>query len=333
MMMTQYNHNYIGIHFSSIIILCPVIIQYNPFLLEVQTDEQFDLSKPEGSEPGKRFYVLYCFYCVLLVCVLRTCLLIITFHECIGTFPVSTEKLEKMKTKIKQRCSDKPNAQGIAFLIGFPDGNDVQDLSSTFENDLSFTVWSKREITCAKLACLVKAAVKVQYPPTYKYIVFYYAGHVGVNKSNRPFLVPVQPEANNEAEVLDINENILSPFNSKKNRPSCLFFFDCITPAEMSKVCESDDPCDSMKPVAPQEKILNLNAPVRCLVAYYATSVLQGEPIQRIWSQTLCKNLKEKYLSISRILDLTHDTIKDAGLTSPHYESFVGSVYLNGMNI
>ena len=96
----------------------------------------------------------------------------------------------------------------------------------------------------------------------------------------------------------------------------------------MSKVCESDDPCDSMKPVAPQEKILNLNAPVRCLVAYYATSVLQGEPIQRIWSQTLCKNL-----SISCILDLTHDTIKDAGLTSPHYESFVGSVYLNGMNI
>ena len=171
----------------------------------MQTDEQFDPSKPEGSSQVRDYMHSIC---VLLVCVLRTCLLIITFLECIGTFPVSTEKLEKMKTKIKQRCSDKPNAQGIAFLIGFLDGNDVQDLSSTFENDLSFTVWSKREITCAKLACLVKAAVKVQYPSTYKYIVFYYAGHVGVNKSNRPFLVPVQPEANNEAEVLDIDTKI-----------------------------------------------------------------------------------------------------------------------------
>ena len=75
----------------------------------------------------------------------------------------------------------------------------------------------------------------MQYPPTYKYIVFYYAGYVFVNKSNRPFLIPVQPEANNEAEVLDIDENILSPFNTKKNRPFCLFFFDCclsITPVD-----------------------------------------------------------------------------------------------------
>ena len=136
--------------------------------------------------------------------------------------------------KIKQRCSDKPNAQGIAFLIGFPDGTDVQDLSSTFEDDLSFAVWSKREITCSKIACLVKAAVKVQYPPTYKYVVFYYAGHVGVNKSKRLVLVP---EANNETETLDIKENILSPFNAQKNRPSCLFFFDsCLSksPANLS---------------------------------------------------------------------------------------------------
>ena len=249
-----------------------------------------------------------------------------------GAFNVSTEKLEKMKMKIKQRCSDKPNAQGIAFLIGFPDGTDVQDLSSTFENDLSFAVWSKRETTCSKIACLVKAAVKVQYPPTYKYIVFYYAGHVGVNKYKRPFLVP---KANNETEILDIQENILSPFNTKKNRPSCLFFFDCCLSkhqADMFEESESDDLCDSMKPVSlqEQEKLLNLNAPVRSLVAYYATSVLQTEHIQRIWSQTLCNNLKKKCLSISRILDLTHDTVKDTGHTSLH--SSVGSVYLNGMN-
>ena len=152
--------------------------------------------------------------------------------------------------------------------------------------------------------CLVKAAVKVQYPPTYKYIVFYYAGDVGVNKSKRPFLVPVQPEGNNEAEVLDIEENILSPFNAKRSRPSCLFFFDCRLSKSPIEMTNDIDSCDSMKPVALQENILNLNAPVRCLVAYYATSVLQGEPIKRIWTQTLCKNLKEKNLSISRILDL-----------------------------
>ena len=260
-------------------------------------------------------------------------LFIIKLLEYTDTFTVTHEKLEKMKKNIIQKC--KPNAEGIAFLIGFSDGADVQDLSSTFENDLSFAVWSMRAITCAEIACLVKAAVKVQYPPTYKYIVFYYAGHVGVNKSKRSFLVPVQPEGNNEAEVLDIENNILSPFNTKQNRPSCLFFFDCClskSPVEMTEDSESNDSCDSMKSVALQEKILNLNAPVRCLVAYYATSVLQGEPIKRIWTQTLCKNLKKKNLSISRILDLTHDTIKDAGLTLPHYESFMGSVYLNGMS-
>ena len=259
-------------------------------------------------------------------------LYIITFLEYTGAFYVIPENLEKMKVKIKHRCSDKPNAEGIAFLIGFSDGADVQDLSSTFENDLSFAVWSIREITCAEIACLVKAAVKVQYPPNYKYIVFYYAGHVGVNKSKRPFLVPVQPEGNNEAEVLDIEENILSPFNAKRSRPSCLFFFDCCLSKGPVEMTNDIDSCDSMKSVALQENILNLNAPVRCLVAYYATSVLQGKPIKRIWTQTLCKNLKEKNLSISRILDLTHDTMKDAGLTLPHYESFMGSVYLNGMS-
>ena len=249
-----------------------------------------------------------------------------------GTFNVSTEKLEKMKMKIKQRCSDKPNAQGIAFLIGFQVGTDVQDLSSTFENDLSFAVWSKREITCSKIACLVKAAVKVQYPPTYKYIVFYYAGHVGVNKYKRLVLVP---QANNETEILDIEENILSPFNAKKNRPSCLFFFDsCLSksPRNLSTDSESDDHCDSLTPDALQEKILNLNAPVRSLVACFVTIVLQGEATTRIWSKTLCKNLKEKDRSISHIVELTYDTVKDLH-TALHYESFVGSIYLNGMNM
>ena len=80
-------------------------------------------------------------------------LYIITFLEYTGAFYVIPENLEKMKVKIKHRCSDKPNAEGIAFLIGFSDGADVQDLSSTFENDLSFAVWSMREITCAEIAC------------------------------------------------------------------------------------------------------------------------------------------------------------------------------------
>ena len=225
-----------------------------------------------------------------------------------GPFHVSTEKLEKMKMKIKQRCSDKPNAQGIAFLIGFPDGTDVHDLSSTFANDLSFALWSKRETTCSKIACLVKAAVKVEYPPPPPPInisSFTMLDFVGVNKSKCLLLVP---EASNETEILDIQENILSPFNTKKNRPFCLFFFDCCLSkhqADMFEESESDDLCDSMKPVSlqEQEKLLNLNAPVRSLVAYYATSVLQTEHIQRIWSQTLCNNLKKKCLSISRILD------------------------------
>ena len=94
----------------------------------------------------------------------------------------------------------------------------------------------------------------------------------------------------------------------------------------------SDDHCDLLTPVALQEKILNLNAPVRSLIACFVTIVLQGEATTRIWSKILCKNLKEKDRSISHIVELTYNTVKDVH-TALHYESFEGSIYLNGMNM
>ena len=99
-------------------------------------------------------------------------------------------------------------------------------------------------------------------------------------------------------------------------------------PANLSTESELHDQCDLLTPVALQEKILNLNAAVRSLVACFVTIVLQGEAITRIWSKTLCKNLKEKDRSISYIVELTYDIVKDVH-TALHYESLVGSIYLN----
>ena len=229
----------------------------------------------------------------------------------------------KMKQRIANLFKERQECQGIAFVIGIhgPAGTDVDidNVCSTF-NDLNFAVWRERDITCADLACLVKAAASHMYP-SYKYVAFYFAGHGG-SVNGHPFIVPMKLKGDGSQQILFIEQNILSCF--KKSRKRCLFFFDCCLVAKSTE--DSDE--------SPQaSKMFKLTAPVKCLVAYATATGYksQGDKVQGgLWTRTLCAKLKEP-LSLSVILDETHDIITSTtDEQPPHYESCLGSVNLKG---
>ena len=248
---------------------------------------------------------------------------------------VSEKDVEVMKEKINNRLKiNKKSAQGIIFIIPAysPDDDDpnvIKTISSTFENDLKFDVFSENVPTCASMACLVKAAAQVKYPPTYKYIAFYFVGYGGVDEHDHPFM---QPQGG--AEKLYIENNILSHFSTKKNRPRCLIFFDCILRgiSYEPSLDTVDSPESTGNDPVIHKQVFKLKAPAKCLVAYAATTRynLQGEKINiGLWTKHLCENLKFK-CSLSNVLDQTYDTIVKEYSQPPHSHSDLGSVYLKG---
>ena len=228
-----------------------------------------------------------------------------------------------MKQKLKNRFKENKNAQGIVFVIGIygPAGTDVdvENVSSTF-HALNFAVCRERDLTCAEIACLAKAAASVTFE-NYKYIAFYFAGHGGIDEYKRSFVLPMKADGK---ERLFIEENILSYF--KDVNKGCLFFFDCCLSSSSSKSTQDSQP----SPI----KGFKLRAPVKCLVAY-ATSTYHksqgGKVGGGVWTSKLCERLSEK-VSLSDILDQTHDAVYDEleGEQPPHYESCLGAVYLKG---
>ena len=160
---------------------------------------------------------------------------------------------------------------------GRPGGTDedANKVYKTFRNELNFAAYRCENFSCTNLVYLIEAAAKFgNYPLGYKFIAFYYAGHGGIDKSGREFVIPSQQTRGGTKSVLYIKGDIISPLTCesaakirdkrffkkhKKNRKS-LFFFDC---------------CLNYKPdlnVHGTEKVFNLKYPQDCLVAY-ATSI------------------------------------------------------------
>ena len=226
-----------------------------------------------------------------------------------------------MKQRIGNLFKARPECQGIAFVIGThgPAGTgvDIDNVRNTFI-DLNFAVWDERDLTCSKLACLVKAAASHMYP-CYKYLAFYFAGHGG-SVNGHPFIVPMKLKGDGSQQKLFIEQSILSCF--QKSRKRCLFFFDCCLVATE----DSDKSTQA-------SNIFKLTAPVKCLVAYATATGYksQGDKVQGgLWTRTLCAKLKEP-LPLSAILDETHTIVTSmTDEQPPHYESCLGSVNLKG---
>ena len=256
----------------------------------------------------------------------------------LGHFSISQEELDTEKQRIKNRYreADADNIKGFAFVIGIygPAGTkaDVDLVSSTFEDDLNFTVDRRMDQTCEELACLIKAASapEMTYPLSCKCIAFYFAGHGGIDESGKPFILPMQKDKD-VVERFYIEENILSffrPFSDlvykKKTKKECihLFFFDsCLSDAT---TCVSSQSAVSLVP-SPGFVIAH---------ATYPGERASGNSEGGVWTRYLCKNLKLQ-LPITDILALTHDDVKKegGGVQLPYQTSCVGKVFLKGINI
>ena len=229
-----------------------------------------------------------------------------------------------------------PNAQGIIFVIGMFDsvGTDdiVERMSSIFYDDLNFAVYREKIVTSTDLACLVKAVSEYnEYPRSYRFVAFYYAGYGGVDGSGYEYLLPMQLTGGNDADVLYIENNILSPFRSGiPQNFKFLFFFDCC----LSNDSNEDDQLTTVT------KKFDLKAPSAGLVAYATSSngykFSNNKIYVGLWTQYLCERIT-RARSLSTILgDAREDFVKDIGedeymFPKPRYGTHIGEVYLTGI--
>ena len=230
-----------------------------------------------------------------------------------------------------------PNAQGIIFVIGMFDsvGTDdvVERMSSIFHDDLNFAVYREKIVTSTDLASLVNAVSEYnEYPNSYCFVAFYYAGYGGVDGSGYEYLLPMKLTGGNDADVLYIENNILSPFRSGiPQNCKFLFFFDCC----LNNDSNQDDQLTRVT------KKFDLKAPSAGLVAY-ATSI--GHKCSNdydkiyvgLWTEYLCKRLT-RASSLSTILgDAREDFVKHVGedeyiFPKPRYGTDTGEIYLTGI--
>ena len=235
-----------------------------------------------------------------------------------------------------------PNAQGIIFVFGKFDsvGTDdiVERLSSIFRDDLNFAVYREIIVTSTDLACLVKAASECnEYPKSYRFVAFYYAGYGGVDGSGYEYLLPMQLTGGNDADdVLYIEDNILSPFRSGiPQNCKFLFFFDCC----LNNYSNEDDQLTSDATIRVTKKF-DLKAPSAGLVAYATSSngyKFSNDKIYvGVWTQYLCERIT-RARSLSTILDDARENfVKDIGedeymFPKPRYGTHIGEVYLTGI--
>ena len=228
-----------------------------------------------------------------------------------------------------------PNAQGIIFVIGIFGlvGTDdiVERMSAIFHDDLNFAVYREKRVTSTVLACLVKAASEyIEYPESYRFVAFYYAGYGGVDGSGYEYLLPMQSTGGNDVDLLYIENNILSPFRSSiPHNCKVLFFFDCCLNSDSNE----DDQLTRMT------KEFDLKAPSAGLVAY-ATSIGHKFSNDKIyvglWTQYLSVRLT-RASSLSSILgDAREDFVKcirenEYMFPKPRYGTDIGEVYLTGI--
>ena len=110
------------------------------------------------------------------------------------------EMIDEYKLKIGNLTQERKfaRAKGIIFVVGIfgADGTaeDVENITSTFK-ELKFAVFSERDLTAEKIACLVAAAAECEFPYKYRYIAFYFAGHGGTDESGEPFIRGLQTDA------------------------------------------------------------------------------------------------------------------------------------------
>ena len=213
-------------------------------------------------------------------------------------------------------------AKGIIFVVGIfgPDGTaeDVENIISTFK-ELNFAVFSERDLTAEKIACLVQAAAECRFPYKYRYIAFYFAGHGGTDESGKSFIRGLQTDASKK-EHLHIDDFIISPW--KGLQLARLFFFDCCQSAGSGTAFRSDDGVVKKKPRPYPGEIVAFASNTGKKASGNITS-------GGVWTHYLCKNLR-KPLLITTVLALTFDDVckVQEDFQEPVFHATVGTLVL-----
>ena len=184
---------------------------------------------------------------------------------------------------------------------------DVDNMYSTFQDDLNFAVLRENNLSHDSLKCLIQAGAEYRYPLNYDYVAFYFAGHGGIDKSGA-FV-----DTSDDVHV-NIQREIILPFeagNKRKKKLKLFFFFDC---------CLSGD------------VISGTNVYVTDGLVAFATSVGEkaaGDTIQGgLWTRYLSDNLKLD-LPLINVLSQTYDAIIRKG----HQSSFDKSNNIGEINL
>ena len=174
-------------------------------------------------------------------------------------------------------------SKGIIFVVGIfgPDGTaeDAENITCTFKES-KFAVFSERDLTAEKIACLVQAAAECRFPYKYRYIAFYFAGHGGTDESGKPFIRGLQTDASKK-ENLDIDKFIITPWKGLKL--ARLFFFDCCQSAGSGTAFRSDDGVVKKRPKSyPGELVAFASNRGKKATGNVTTG--------GVWTHYLCKN-------------------------------------------
>ena len=188
-------------------------------------------------------------------------------------------------------------------IFGAPGtAEDVENITSTFK-ELKFAVFSERDLTAEKIACLVaaaaEAAAECKFPYKYRCIAFYFAGHGGTDELGEPFIQGLQTDASKK-EILHVNDFIVTPW--KDIQLARLFFFDCCQSAGSGTAFRGDSDVIKKKP-----------KPYPGEVVAFASNTgkkASGDVTRGgVWTHYLCKNLR-KPEPITTVLALTFDDVR-----------------------
>ena len=175
---------------------------------------------------------------------------------------------------------------------------DVDNMYSTFQNDLNFAVLRENNLSRESLKCLIQAGAEYRYPLKYDFVAFYFAGHGGIDDSGALVITSDKAHVNVQSEII-------RPFeegNKGQKKHKFFFFFDC---------CLSGN-------------VRRTNVEVTDGLAAFATSIGEragGDRIQGgLWTRYLSDNLKLD-IPLINILSRTHDAIIRKGHQSSFYNS------------
>ena len=214
------------------------------------------------------------------------------------------------------------HTKGIIFVVGIfgADGTaeDVENITSTFK-ELKFAVFSERDLTAEKIACLVAAGAEFKFPYKYRYIAFYFAGHGGTDESGEPFIQGLQTDASKK-EILHIYDFIVTPW--KGLQLTRLFFFDCCQSAGSGTEFRGDNDVVKKKPKDYPGEVVAFASNTGKKASGSVTS-------GGLWTHYLCKNLR-KPQPITTVLALTFEDVRKVqeDFQEPFFQATIGALVL-----